>query len=104
MTDQTPRNELNARLDRLIQLLIDADQRGSGIEPLKIAKELGEIKVQLARRKTIRPRPGGQQHWRCEVCGTVTHADARPSLCPECGAKDLWEADLKQPNVESGAG
>ena len=104
MKDPSTRNELNARLDHLIQELVEADQRGSGIEPLKIAKELGEIKVQLARRRTIRPRPGGERHWRCEACGTVSHSSARPDACPECGATDLWEADLDQANVESGAG
>ncbi|HKC91140.1 MAG TPA: hypothetical protein VKE23_07410, partial [Candidatus Limnocylindria bacterium] len=62
------------------------------------------IKILLARRKTIRPRPGGESHWRCEACGTITHARTRPERCPECGAKGLWSADLAQPNVESGAG
>lgn len=104
MSEQTARNDLNARIDRLMQRLIEADQRGTGVEPLKIAHELGEIKQQLARRKTIRPRPDGEHHWRCEDCGTITHANDRPATCPECGAKALWEADLAQPNVESGAG
>ncbi|HVR88650.1 MAG TPA: hypothetical protein VHG53_03785 [Candidatus Limnocylindria bacterium] len=104
MNDAAARNDLNARIDRLMQQLIEADQRGTGIEPLKVARELGEIKQQLARRKTIRPRPGGEHHWRCETCGTITHADAAPAKCPECGATALWEADLAQPNVESGAG
>ena len=61
-------------------------------------------KLLLARRKTIRPRPGGEGHWRCEACGTITHAAAKPGRCPECGATRLWPADLAQPNVESGAG
>ena len=104
MSDQQARNDLNARLDGMIQRLIEADQGGSGIEPMKLARELGEIKVLVARRKTIRPRPGGEGHWRCEACGTITHASAKPAQCPECGAKGLWSADLAQPNVESGAG
>jgi rubrerythrin len=98
------RDDLNARLDALIQQLIEADQRGSGIDPMKLAHELGQIKVLVARRKTIRPRPGGEGHWRCETCGTITHAKAKPDRCPECGATQLWPADLAQPNVESGAG
>jgi rubrerythrin len=104
MSEEQARNDLNARIDGMIQRLIEADQRGSGIEPMKLAHELGEIKVLLARRKTVRPRPGGEGHWRCEACGTITHARAKPEHCPECGAKGLWSADLAQPNVESGAG
>ena len=104
MAEGRARDDRNARLDSLIQQLIEADQRGSGIEPMKLARELGEIKVLVARRKTIRPRPGGEGHWRCETCGTVTHAREKPERCPECGATQLWPADLAQPNVESGAG
>jgi rubrerythrin len=97
-------DELNSRLDSLIQRLIEADQSGSEIEPMELARELGEIKVLVARRKTIRPRPGGEEHWRCENCGTITHARLKPERCPACGATQLWPADLAQPNVESGAG
>lgn len=104
MTDETRRNETNKRIDDMIQRLIEADQRGSGIEPLKLAHELAELKLMLARRKTILPRPGGEGHWRCEACGTISHASAKPGRCPECGAAQLWPADLAQPNVESGAG
>jgi len=104
MSESSGRNDLNSRIDAMIQRLIEADQRGSDIEPMKLARELGEIKLLLARRKTIRPRPGGEGHWRCEACGTITHAAAKPGRCPECGATRLWPADLAQPNVESGAG
>lgn len=104
MTDETRRNETNKRIDDMIQRLIEADQRGSGIEPMKLAHELGELKLMLARRKTIVPRPGGEGHWRCEACGTISHASAKPGRCPECGTAQLWPADLAQPNVESGAG
>ena len=104
MSESSGRNDLNSRIDAMIQRLIEADQRGSDIEPMKLAHELGEIKLLLARRKTIRPRPGGEGHWRCEACGTITHAAAKPGRCPECGATRLWPADLAQPNVESGAG
>jgi rubrerythrin len=104
VNESSGRNELNARIDAMIQRLIEADQRGSGIEPMQLAHELGEIKVLLARRKTIVPRPGGEGHWRCETCGTITHAKAKPDRCPACGATQLWPADLEQGNVESGAG
>ena len=104
MSESGARNDLNSRIDAMIQRLIEADQRGSDIEPMKLAHELGEIKLLLARRKTIRPRPGGEGHWRCEACGTITHAAAKPGRCPECGGTRLWPADLAQPNVESGAG
>ena len=96
--------DLNQRIDAMIQSLIEADQRGSGIEPMKLAHELGEIKMLLARRKTILPRPGGEGHWRCEACGTITHANAKPDRCPQCDGTQLWPADLEQGNVESGAG
>ncbi len=104
MNEQAATNDANRRIDALIQKLIEADQRGSGIEPLKVAHELGEIKQALARRKTIRPRPGGEGHWRCEACGTITHASAKPEKCQECGGAQLWPADLEQANVGSGAG
>ena len=104
MNEQFGANDANQRIDALIQELIEADQRGSGLEPLKVAHELGEIKQALARRKTVRPRPGGEGHWRCEACGTITHASAKPQLCQECKGTKLWPADLEQPNVGSGAG
>jgi rubrerythrin len=104
MDQPASQNELNRRIDEMIQRLIEADQRGSGIEPMKLAHELGELKVLLARRKTILPRPGGEGHWRCEACGTITHAKAKPGKCPQCGGSTLWPADLEQANVESGAG
>lgn len=104
MNESSGRNELNARIDGMIQRLIEADQRGSGIEPMQLAHELGEIKMLLARRKTIVPRPGGEGHWRCEACGTITHARAKPERCPECDGTTLCPADLEQGNVESGAG
>ena len=104
MNDASGQNELNQRIDDLIQRLIEADQRGSEIEPMALAHELGEIKQLAARGKTIVPRPGGEGHWRCEACGTITHARAKPDRCPQCGAPQLWPADLEQSNVESGAG
>ena len=104
MSERSREHDVNGRLDAIIQRLIEAAQRGSGLEPLPLARELGELKQLLARRKTIRPRPGGEGHWRCEACGTITHAQAKPQRCPECDADQLWPADLAQPNVESGAG
>ena len=104
MNEQPGATDANKRIDELIQRLIEADQRGSGIEPMKLAHELGEVKMLLARRKTIRPRPGGDGHWRCEACGTITHARAKPERCPDCDGTQLWLADLELANVESGAG
>ncbi len=104
MNEQPDTNDANRRIDELIQRLIEADQKGTGIEPMKVAHELGEVKLALARRRTILPRPGGEGHWRCEACGTISHATAKPDRCPACGSKGLWSADLAQPNVESGAG
>ncbi|HEX9269687.1 MAG TPA: hypothetical protein VF998_07580 [Candidatus Limnocylindria bacterium] len=97
-------SDVNERIDALMQQLIEADQQGSGIEPLAVAHELGEIKQLIASRRTILPREGGEQHWRCERCGTITHAQDKPEACPNCGFRTLWAADIEQPNVESGAG
>src|SRR6266851_774750 len=104
MDERPGTNDANRRIDELMQRLIEADQQGTGIEPLKVARELGEIKLTLARRRTILPRRGGEGHWRCEVCGTISHSNEKPDRCPACGSRGLWSADLAQPNVESGAG
>src|SRR5258708_33716796 len=91
--ERTRWNEASGRLDAIIQGLIEADQRGSGMEPIKLAHELGEPKLLLARRRTIRPRPGGEGHWRCEACGTITPARARPAKGPQGGPTRLWPPD-----------
>ena len=99
MDEVTAPNELNARLDALIQRLIEVDQLGSGMEPIELAHELGEIKLLVARRQTIQPRPGGERHWRCESCGIITHAGTKPERCAACGATQLWPADIAPPKI-----
>ena len=97
--------EATERLDKLMQRLIEADQSGAGIEPLKVANELGRIRQVMMQAPVVLPRgDGGTHHWRCEACGTITHAKAKPDRCPECDGTTLWPADLEQGNVESGAG
>ena len=92
------------RLDNLMARLVEADQTGAGVEPLKLAEELGEIRALLAQGRAVRRAPGGQLHFRCESCGTISHGASRPERCPECGADQLVNVDLEQANVESGGG
>lgn len=92
------------RLDALMRRLVEADQTGTGMDPLKVADELGVIKDLLFRSPAVRPAPGGQRHFRCETCGTISHGPDAPARCEDCGGTSFFDADLKQPNVESGAG
>ena len=92
------------RLDVLTQKLIEADQTGSGLEPLAVARELGQIRQLLAQAPTVIPATGGQRHFRCEQCGTITHGAAAPTKCATCGGRTFFSADLEQPAVESAGG
>lgn len=92
------------RLDALMNRLVEADQTGAGIEPLRVARELGEIRQLLAESPAVIPAKGGQKHYRCEACGTVVHGMSAPSACPTCGGRKFFAADIEQPFVESGAG
>lgn len=92
------------RLDALTQKLIEADQTGAGVEPLAVARELGQIRQLLAQAPAVIPATGGQRHFRCEQCGTITHGAAAPAKCATCGGKTFFSADLEQPAVESGGG
>jgi rubrerythrin len=92
------------RLDALMNRLVEADQTGAGMEPLRVASELGAIRHLLAEAPTVIPAKGGQKHFRCEACGTVVHGAAAPARCPTCGATKFFSADIEQPFVESGAG
>ena len=96
--------EALARLDALMNRLVEADQTGAGIEPLDVASDLGAIRQLLAEAPTIIPAKGGQRHFRCEACGTVSHGAAPPTRCPTCGGTKFFAADIEQPFVESGAG
>jgi rubrerythrin len=92
------------RLDALTQKLIEADQSGSGLEPLSVARELGQIRQLFAQAPAVIPATGGQRHFRCESCGTITHGAAPPAKCAQCGGKTFFSADLEQPAVESAGG
>jgi rubrerythrin len=89
-------------LDNLMARLIEADQTGSGTEPLALAQELGRIRASLARGPIVRRTAGGKMHFRCEICGTIVHDDDRPARCPECGGEKLARVDLSQPDVDAG--
>ncbi len=92
------------RLDELMNRLIEADQTGSGIEPLAVASELGAIRQLLAEAPAVIRAAGGQKHFRCEACGTIAHGARAPDRCPTCGGRKFFAADIDQPFVESGAG
>jgi|SRR5687767_13624513 rubrerythrin len=92
------------RLDALTQQLIEADQSGTGTEPLAVARELGKIRQLLAQAPAVVRATGGQQHFRCESCGTITHGAAAPATCATCGGRTFFSADLEQPFVESAGG
>ena len=92
------------RLDALMNRLVEADQTGAGIEPLHVASELGQIRQLLAESPAVIPAKGGQKHFRCEACGTISHGAGQPERCPTCGGRKFFAADIEQPFVESGAG
>jgi rubrerythrin len=96
--------EAMRRLDALTQKLIEADQSGAGFEPIAAAHELGKIRQLLAQAPAVIPAAGGQHHFRCESCGTITHGAAAPAKCAQCGGKTFFSADLEQPAVESAGG
>jgi hypothetical protein len=96
--------EALTRLDALMNRLVEADQTGSGIDPLRIAGELGQIRQLLAEAPAVVRAKGGQKHFRCEACGTISHGAAQPEKCPTCGGTKFFAADIEQPFVESGAG
>ena len=90
------------RLDGVMTQLIQADQTGEGMEPLELAHELGRIRAIMLEAPAVVPRADGQQHYRCEACGTITHGDGMPATCPECGGTKFFKADLETPVVDAG--
>ncbi len=83
-----------ARLDALMNRLIDADQSGDELEPLEIANELGTIRASLMSAPAVVPRAGGEQHFRCDACGTIVHGTAAPRECPRCHKTVFHRADI----------
>ena len=93
------------RLDNLMARLVEADQAGgAGLEPLALAQELGRIRAMLARGTAVRQAPGGKMHFKCEICGTISHGSSRPERCPQCGAEELVHVDLEMADVDAGPG
>ena len=97
-----PAREALEKLDSIIADLVEADQTGAGMEPLDLAHELGRVRSLLVERPAVLPRQGGEMHFRCESCGTISHASKVPQRCPACGATKLFRADLEQPIVDAG--
>ncbi len=94
--------EAMRRLDEVMAELIQADQTGEGMEPLRLAQELGRIRAMLLEAPAVLPRGDGQRHFRCENCGTITHGDAMPTRCPTCGGAKFFKADMEMPIVDAG--
>lgn len=97
-----PPREALERLDRVMNELVEADQNGSGVEPLQVARQLGEVRALLVEGASVIPRAGGEGHWRCENCGTISHGLAAPERCPTCGHQKFFKADLEQAEVDAG--
>ena len=94
-----------AKLDELMRRLVEADQTGKGMEPLRLAEELGAIRAGLMRGRAVVPRAkGGERHFRCEACGTIVHGNAPPAACPTCRKTVFYEADLETSIVDAGPG
>jgi rubrerythrin len=97
-----PAREALERLDRVMNELIQADQTGMEIDPLDVARELGEVRTLLLEGTSVVPRAGGQGHYRCEACGIITHGETRPQRCPACGGRRFFKADIETPTVDTG--
>jgi rubrerythrin len=83
-----------ARLDALMNRLIDADQSGDEMQPLEIANELGAIRASLMSAPAVVPRSGGERHFRCDACGTIVHGTTAPRECPRCHKTVFHSADI----------
>lgn len=94
--------EALARLDSVMAELIEADQTGEGIDPLRIAQELGQVRALMVESPAVVRRAGGAMHFRCEACGTIVHWTVTPARCTSCGGVKFFRADLEQPIVDAG--
>ena len=84
-----------ARLDALINRLIETDQTGGEIDPFDVARELGDIRAELMAMPTVQRSPDDLRHFRCEACGTIMHGDAPPVRCARCGKTKLANVDIE---------
>lgn len=83
------------RLDALMNRLIETDQTGDEMDPLEVAKELGEVRSELMAMPTVHRAAEDQRHFRCEACGTIMHGDALPARCARCGKTTLLNVDIE---------
>ena len=81
-------------LDTLMNRLIEKDQTGEEIDPLDVARELGEIRSQLMGMPTVQRSADDLRHFRCEACGTIMHGEALPARCGRCGKTKLINVDI----------
>lgn len=92
------------RLDALMNTLIETDQTGAEIDPLDVARELGEIRSLLMAMPTVHRSADDQRHFRCEGCGTISHGDTPPARCARCGTSKFINVDIEGSQVGSQAG
>src|SRR5438552_19120733 len=79
-------------LDALMNRLVEADQTGAGIEPLRVASELGQIRQLLAESPAVIPAKGGQKHFACGASGTAGHGTDDPPRCRPAGGTNSLRA------------
>lgn len=92
------------RLDALMNTLIEADQTGGEIDPLDVARELGEIRSLLMAMPTVHRSADDLRHFRCEACGIISHGDVPPASCARCGKSAFINVDIERPHVGSPGG
>jgi rubrerythrin len=83
------------RLDGLMNRLIEADQTGGEIDPLDVARELGEIRSLLMAMPTVHRSADDLRHFRCEACGTISHGGVAPERCARCGKATFINVDIE---------
>jgi len=83
------------RLDSLMNRLIETDQTGEEIDPLDIARELGEIRSLLMAMPTVHRSADDLRHFRCEECGTISHGVVPPARCARCGKLKFINVDIE---------
>ena len=83
------------RLDALMNRLIERDQTGDEIDPLDVARELGEIRAELMAMPTVHRGAEDLRHFRCEACGTIMHGDTAPARCAHCAKTRFVNVDIE---------
>ena len=70
-------------------------------EYLNIPDNEGKAVALMQGRAVVPRAAGGERHFRCETCGTISHGAAAPATCPTCGKTTFFEADLQTSTVDA---